>query len=137
MRVDPAGSRAAPAVRGGGGAAVTVATDVEALVGELVERTSDAADHEIAAMLKVVQANAVRQWPVDTGRSKASFSLTDSGTPDNPAWRLRNDAPYSRAIVQHNQSPKLPSIRLVYTPVRDALRSIADKIRRGAAGGGR
>jgi hypothetical protein len=116
---------------------VVVATDVEALVGRLVERTTDAADHEIALLLRTVQASAVRQWPVDTGRSKASFSLTDSGTPDDPAWRLRNDAPYSRAIVQHNQSPKLPAIRLVYTPIRDALRTIADKIRRGAAGGGR
>ena len=138
MRSDPAGSRMAPAMRGGGASSsssVVVDTDVDALVAEIVGRATDACDHEIGELMRSVLAEAIRVWPVDTGRSRSAFRLVDTGTADDPAWRLMNDAPYSRAIVQRDERPVLPAIRLVYAPIRDHLRTLGDKVRRGVGGG--
>ena len=123
MRPDVIGARGLGAV--GGGAAVSVATDLHRLVDVLTEEGEARVGVVLDAELREAFRAAVAAWPVLTGRSRAELRFQRL---DPLTWRVRADAPYSGRIRVDGREVVGP---LLLDPSREAVRRAAMRVNRG------
>lgn len=103
-------------------------TNTSEIAAALGDAAASELDRAIDAVVRREYAQAVAGWPVDTGRSRASFRLEVTKTGGAVRWRIQNTQPYSAVIFQRELRPALSYVRLITLPMRVGIDAAVPEI---------